>query len=75
MTEPALQTDLNDVALKATVTEAAEKIKKLSEDLRTKIQGVQHGAEDKALENLLRKMFAKVHREKPESSRSVSCTA
>lgn len=30
------------------------------------------GAEDKALETLLKKMFAKVHREKPESSRSVS---
>ncbi|KAK0644406.1 FtsJ-like methyltransferase-domain-containing protein [Cercophora newfieldiana] len=30
------------------------------------------GAEDKAFENLLKKMFAKVHREKPESSRSVS---
>jgi 21S rRNA (uridine2791-2'-O)-methyltransferase len=29
------------------------------------------GAEDKALEMLLKKMFAKVHREKPESSRSV----
>ena len=29
------------------------------------------GAEDKAFETLLRKMFAKVHREKPESSRSV----
>ncbi|KAK0701495.1 ribosomal RNA methyltransferase MRM2 [Apiosordaria backusii] len=30
------------------------------------------GQEDKALELLLRKMFAKVHREKPESSRSES---
>ena len=30
------------------------------------------GAEDKAFEKLLKKMFAKVHREKPESSRSVS---
>ena len=30
------------------------------------------GAEDKALEKILKKMFAKVHREKPESSRSVS---
>ncbi|KAK4099994.1 ribosomal RNA methyltransferase MRM2 [Parathielavia hyrcaniae] len=30
------------------------------------------GAEDKAFEALLKKMFAKVHREKPESSRSVS---
>ncbi|KAH8887773.1 23S ribosomal RNA methyltransferase [Thozetella sp. PMI_491] len=30
------------------------------------------GPEDKTLENLLKKMFAKVHREKPESSRSVS---
>ncbi|KAK0708405.1 FtsJ-like methyltransferase-domain-containing protein [Lasiosphaeris hirsuta] len=30
------------------------------------------GAEDKAFENLLKKMFTKVHREKPESSRSVS---
>ncbi|KAK0616307.1 FtsJ-like methyltransferase-domain-containing protein [Immersiella caudata] len=30
------------------------------------------GAEDKAFENLLKKMFAKVHREKPESSRSES---
>ncbi|KAL2144044.1 hypothetical protein VTI28DRAFT_9655 [Corynascus sepedonium] len=30
------------------------------------------GAEDKAFELLLRKMFAKVHREKPESSRSES---
>ena len=30
------------------------------------------GAEDKALELLLKKMFARVHREKPESSRSVS---
>jgi 21S rRNA (uridine2791-2'-O)-methyltransferase len=30
------------------------------------------GAEDKALEMKLKKMFAKVHREKPESSRSVS---
>ncbi|KAK4152126.1 hypothetical protein C8A00DRAFT_44770 [Chaetomidium leptoderma] len=30
------------------------------------------GAEDKALEMLLKKMFAKVHREKPESSRSES---
>ena len=29
------------------------------------------GAEDKALELLLKKMFARVHREKPESSRSV----
>lgn len=30
------------------------------------------GAEDKAFETTLKKMFAKVHREKPESSRSVS---
>ncbi|KAM4065939.1 ftsJ-like methyltransferase [Hirsutella rhossiliensis] len=30
------------------------------------------GAEDKALEQRLRKLFAKVHREKPESSRSES---
>ncbi|KAK3350183.1 FtsJ-like methyltransferase-domain-containing protein [Lasiosphaeria hispida] len=30
------------------------------------------GAEDKAFENLLKKMFTKVHREKPESSRSES---
>ncbi|KAL2262887.1 hypothetical protein VTK26DRAFT_9092 [Humicola hyalothermophila] len=30
------------------------------------------GAEDKAFEALLRKLFAKVHREKPESSRSES---
>lgn len=30
------------------------------------------GAEDKALEQQLKRMFAKVHREKPESSRSVS---
>ncbi|KAL2171556.1 hypothetical protein VTG60DRAFT_2389 [Thermothelomyces hinnuleus] len=30
------------------------------------------GAEDKAFEMLLKKMFAKVHREKPESSRSES---
>jgi 21S rRNA (uridine2791-2'-O)-methyltransferase len=30
------------------------------------------GAEDKAFEDLLKKMFARVHREKPESSRSVS---
>lgn len=30
------------------------------------------GAEDKELELKLRKMFAVVHREKPESSRSVS---
>jgi hypothetical protein len=30
------------------------------------------GAEDKALENSLRAMFAKVHREKPESSRAQS---
>ena len=30
------------------------------------------GAEDKALELQLKKLFAKVHREKPESSRSVS---
>ncbi|KAK4239941.1 hypothetical protein C8A03DRAFT_42483 [Achaetomium macrosporum] len=30
------------------------------------------GAEDKAFENLLKKMFARVHREKPESSRSES---
>ncbi|EOO01721.1 putative ribosomal rna methyltransferase mrm2 protein [Phaeoacremonium minimum UCRPA7] len=30
------------------------------------------GAEDKLLENKLKKMFAKVHREKPESSRSES---
>lgn len=30
------------------------------------------GAEDKALELKLRKLFAKVHREKPDSSRSVS---
>ncbi|KAK3898110.1 cell division protein ftsj, partial [Staphylotrichum tortipilum] len=30
------------------------------------------GAEDKAFELLLKKMFAKVHREKPESSRSES---
>ena len=38
------------------------------------------GAEEKALETRLRALFAKVHREKPESSRSVgwhtsSCTA
>ena len=34
------------------------------------------GAEDKALEMRLKTLFAKVHREKPESSRSVglSCT-
>lgn len=31
------------------------------------------GAEDKDLETKLRKMFKKVFREKPESSRSVSC--
>jgi 21S rRNA (uridine2791-2'-O)-methyltransferase len=30
------------------------------------------GSEDKAFENKLKIMFAKVHREKPESSRSVS---
>jgi len=30
------------------------------------------GAEDKAFEAKLKKMFRKVHREKPESSRSVS---
>lgn len=30
------------------------------------------GAEDKALQKKLQKMFEKVHREKPESSRSVS---
>lgn len=30
------------------------------------------GAEDKALEQELKRMFTKVHREKPESSRSVS---
>ena len=30
------------------------------------------GAEDKALELQLKRLFAKVHREKPESSRSVS---
>jgi 21S rRNA (uridine2791-2'-O)-methyltransferase len=30
------------------------------------------GAEDKQLEAQLRKMFGAVHREKPESSRSVS---
>lgn len=30
------------------------------------------GGEDKALELRLRSLFAKVHREKPESSRSVS---
>ena len=29
------------------------------------------GAEDKQLEALLKKMFGAVHREKPESSRSV----
>lgn len=29
------------------------------------------GAEDKKLQKLLEKMFSKVHREKPESSRSV----
>jgi 21S rRNA (uridine2791-2'-O)-methyltransferase len=29
------------------------------------------GAEDKALETKLKKMFGKVYREKPESSRSV----
>ena len=32
------------------------------------------GSEDRAFEALLKKMFAKVHREKPESSRSVSVT-
>jgi len=30
------------------------------------------GAEDKAFEQLLKKMFAKVHREKPYASRPVS---
>lgn len=30
------------------------------------------GAEDKAFEQQLKRMFARVHREKPESSRSVS---
>lgn len=30
------------------------------------------GAEDKSLEKALKAMFHKVHREKPESSRSVS---
>jgi 21S rRNA (uridine2791-2'-O)-methyltransferase len=29
------------------------------------------GGEDKAFENTLKRMFAKVHREKPDSSRSV----
>jgi hypothetical protein len=33
------------------------------------------GAEDKALEAKLKKMFGKVYREKPESSRSVSSTS
>ena len=33
------------------------------------------GKEDKALENTLKKMFKRVCREKPESSRSVSCPA
>ena len=33
------------------------------------------GAEDKALELRLKALFTKVHREKPESSRSVSSTA
>lgn len=31
------------------------------------------GAEDKALETKLKRLFAKVHREKPDSSRSVMC--
>ena len=30
------------------------------------------GAEDKAFENRLKKLFDKVHKEKPESSRKVS---
>ena len=36
---------------------------------------IYQGAEDKLLERKLRMMFAKVHREKPEASRSVSLTA
>jgi 21S rRNA (uridine2791-2'-O)-methyltransferase len=31
------------------------------------------GSEDKALEQRLKKLFEKVHRDKPESSRKVSC--
>jgi 21S rRNA (uridine2791-2'-O)-methyltransferase len=33
------------------------------------------GAEDKLFEARLKKLFEKVHRVKPESSRSVSCPA
>lgn len=32
------------------------------------------GPEDKALETKLKRLFAKVHREKPDSSRSVRAT-
>ena len=31
------------------------------------------GSEDKALETKLKRLFTKVHRDKPESSRSVQC--
>jgi hypothetical protein len=51
MTEQAINLDSSSAnsELKTSVLEAAEKIKKLSEDLRLKIQDVQVSAEDKAL--------------------------
>lgn len=64
-----IQGAANDIELKQSIFEAAEKIKKLSEDLRGKIHSVQMGAEDKALgllqtvENISEKLHIKTDAE------------
>ncbi|MBC7662018.1 MAG: hypothetical protein H7249_20175 [Chitinophagaceae bacterium] len=52
MSEQANNQDETQAELKMSVQEAAEKIKKFSEDLRHKIQTAQTGAQDKALDLL-----------------------
>lgn len=69
MTESANIHDASNIELKLSVQEAAEKIKKFSEDLRTKIHSAQTAAEDKALgllqsvENLSEKLHIKTEAE------------
>ncbi|MBC7532021.1 MAG: hypothetical protein H7318_10615 [Oligoflexus sp.] len=69
MTESANIHDASNIELKLSVQEAAEKIKKFSEDLRTKIHSAQTAAEDKALgllqsvENISEKLHIKTEAE------------
>lgn len=69
MTESIHLQDASNNELKISVQEAAEKIKKFSEDLRSKIHSVQTSAEDKALgllqsvENISEKLHIKTDAE------------